>query len=51
MYAVKGRCTSTVTPEQEKIIKQMKRDGASIVAISKTVHLSRPTVYTVVNAK
>jgi DNA invertase Pin-like site-specific DNA recombinase len=36
-----------VTPLQERLIRRMKRDGENIRAISKAVHLSRPTVYSV----
>ncbi len=36
-----------VTPEKEVTIKRLKEDGVSITAIAKTVGLSRPTVYSV----
>ena len=36
-----------VSPTQIKMIRQMKRQGEAIVAISKAVGLSRPTIYDV----
>jgi DNA invertase Pin-like site-specific DNA recombinase len=36
-----------VSPIQIKMIRQMKRQGAPIIAISKAVGLSRPTIYDV----
>lgn len=36
-----------VTPEQEKIIRRMKREGETVVAMAKTTQLSRPTIYSV----
>ena len=36
-----------VTPAQQKMIRQLKLDGETIVAISKACGLSRPTVYSV----
>lgn len=38
-----------VTPTQVKMIRAMKRQGESIVAISKAVKLSRPTIYSVLS--
>ena len=36
-----------VTPVQERMIRQQREAGASIVSIAKAVGLSRPTIYTV----
>jgi len=36
-----------VTPVQVRTIARMRKDGESIVAISKLVGLSRPTIYTI----
>jgi DNA invertase Pin-like site-specific DNA recombinase len=36
-----------ITSTQERVIQRMKDDGESIVAIAKTVNLSRPTIYDV----
>jgi DNA invertase Pin-like site-specific DNA recombinase len=36
-----------VTPTQEKAIVAMRKDGETILAISKAVKLSRPTIYSV----
>lgn len=37
-----------VTPEQEKVIRRMKLEGESIVAMSKATQLSRPTIYSII---
>lgn len=42
----KGRRVK-VTTEQIRIVRQMKQEGVSIVAIAKATGLSRPTVYSV----
>jgi DNA invertase Pin-like site-specific DNA recombinase len=34
-----------VTDEQLAVIKQMRKDGASISAISRATSLTRPTIY------
>lgn len=39
-----------VTPEQERAIRQLKADGTPVVRIAKAVGLTRPTVYSVLNA-
>lgn len=38
-----------VTPDQERIIRQLKGEGAKVAAIARTVGLSRPTVYSVLD--
>jgi DNA invertase Pin-like site-specific DNA recombinase len=38
-----------VTDQQVRIVRQMKHEGESIVVIAKTVGLSRPTVYGILN--
>jgi DNA invertase Pin-like site-specific DNA recombinase len=38
---------SSITPVQHKMIRQLKRDGHSIVDIANAVKLSRPTIYKV----
>ena len=40
-----------VTPAQERTIRSMKKAGEHITVIAKTVKLSRPTIYSVLNAK
>lgn len=40
-----------VTAEQEGAIKRLKGEGESIVAIARTVGLSRPTVYAVLGSE
>ena len=44
--SAKGR-RYKVTPQQTKIIRTMKQEGESIVAIARATGLSRPTVYSV----
>ena len=39
-----------VTPLQEKLIRDMRKQGESVVAIADAVKLSRPTVYNVLSA-
>lgn len=39
-----------VTPEQERAIRQLKAEGTPVVRIAKAVGLTRPTVYSVLNA-
>jgi DNA invertase Pin-like site-specific DNA recombinase len=39
-----------VTPTQERIIRQMKQHGDSIMAIAKAVGLTRPTIYDVLRS-
>lgn len=34
-----------LTPEKERTIRRMKKDGESVAAIARAVELSRPTVY------
>ncbi len=38
-----------VTPTQEKMIRRMKEEGETVVAIGKAVGLSRPTIYDVLS--
>ncbi|MFI5458971.1 MAG: recombinase family protein [Isosphaerales bacterium] len=38
-----------VTPEQETIVKRLKREGQGVSAIARTTGLSRPTIYTLIN--
>ncbi len=38
-----------ITPEQETVIVQMKDEGAAVTTIAKTVGVSRPTVYDVLD--
>lgn len=38
-----------VTSEQESIVRRLKDEGESVAAIARTVGLSRPTVYTLLN--
>ncbi len=42
----KGRRVK-VTPQQARIVRQMKQEGESVAVIAKAVALSRPTVYSV----
>lgn len=42
----KGRRVK-VTPQQSRIIRQMKMEGETVVAMAKATGLSRPTVYSV----
>ena len=39
-----------VTPLQAQLVQQLKADGNSICAISRTVKLSRPTIYSILKA-
>ena len=39
-----------VSDQQEKVIRQLKADGVKIAEISRTVGLSRPTIYDVLKA-
>jgi DNA invertase Pin-like site-specific DNA recombinase len=39
-----------VTPLQERLIRQLKKQGETIVDIARTVKLSRPTIYSVLGA-
>jgi DNA invertase Pin-like site-specific DNA recombinase len=51
--SIGGRKTGTrvrLTPEKERTIRRMKRDGESIAAISRAVELSRPTIYGVLQS-
>lgn len=48
--SVKGRRVK-VTPEQENVIVRMKGEGAKVAAIARATGLSRPTVYSVINAQ
>ena len=38
-----------VTPEQEGLVRRLQAEGQKIAAIARTVGLSRPTVYSVLN--
>jgi DNA invertase Pin-like site-specific DNA recombinase len=40
-----------VTPHQVKVIRQLKADNLPVAQISRTVGLSRPTVYAVLDEK
>lgn len=47
---VKGRRIK-VTPEQITMIRKLKEEGATVVAIAKATSLSRPTVYSVLQSR
>lgn len=40
-----------VSPEKERMIRQLHREGTPITRIAKAVHLSRPTIYDVLTSK
>ncbi len=40
-----------VTPQKARTVQQLKADGESIAAIARTVGLSRPTVYSVLEGE
>lgn len=40
-----------VTDEQVRVVRQLKEEGVSVVAIAKATGLSRPTIYTILTEK
>jgi len=40
-----------VTPEQEQLVKRLKAEGRGVSAIARSTGLSRPTIYSILNAE